>query len=71
MAKKNSETTRNEEKMIDTKNAAAGASARDTAREADVLYQRLGGKWFAFSLIDDEMYFGSISEEQIQLETEK
>ncbi len=30
--------------------------------EADVLYQKLGDKWFAFSLIDDEMFFGELDQ---------
>lgn len=29
-------------------------------REVDVLYQRLGDRWFAFSLIDNEVFVGSI-----------
>ncbi len=31
----------------------------------DVLYQKLGENWFAFSLIDDEVYMSPVSEEQI------
>lgn len=31
----------------------------------EVLYQRLGNKWFAFSLIDDEVFVGSVPEEAI------
>jgi hypothetical protein len=30
-----------------------------------VLYQKMGNRWFAFSLIDDEVFFGSISPEEI------
>ena len=29
-------------------------------REVDVLYQKLGDRWFASSLIDDEIFIGSI-----------
>lgn len=35
-------------------------------READVLYQKLGGKWYAFSLVDDEVFMGAVTEEQIR-----
>lgn len=31
----------------------------------DVLYQKLGENWFAFSLIDDEVFMAPISEDQI------
>ena len=31
----------------------------------DVLYQKLGENWFAFSLIDDEMFMTPISEDKI------
>ena len=34
-------------------------------QEVDVLYQKLGGKWFAFSVVDDEVFMAPISEEQI------
>ena len=33
--------------------------------EVEVLYQRMGDRWFAFSLIDDEMYVGSLTPEEI------
>ena len=33
--------------------------------EVDVLYQKLGGKWFAISEIEDEVYFGTISAEEL------
>jgi hypothetical protein len=31
-------------------------------KEANVLYQRLGDRWYAFSVIEDEVYMGAISE---------
>jgi hypothetical protein len=31
----------------------------------EVLYQKLGGRWFAFSLVDDEVFVGSVSQEEI------
>ena len=30
-----------------------------------VLYQKMGDRWFAFSLIDDEVFVGSITQEEI------
>jgi hypothetical protein len=34
-------------------------------KEVDVLYQRLGDRWFAFSVVDDEVYMGAIPEETL------
>ncbi len=31
----------------------------------EVLYQKMGDRWFAFSLIDDEVFVGSLSAEEI------
>lgn len=36
----------------------------------EVLYQKMGNRWFAFSLVDDEVFVGSISQDEIDtLET--
>ena len=48
-------------------NKAQGNRKND--REVEVLYQRLGNKWFAFSLIDNEMFVGSITQEEVQTQT--
>jgi hypothetical protein len=37
-------------------------NASDTA---EVLYQKLGTRWYAFSVIDDEVFMGSISQDEI------
>jgi hypothetical protein len=47
----------------ENKQPAAGASAYDSTVE--VLYQKMGDRWFAFSLVDDEVFVGSISQEEI------
>jgi hypothetical protein len=31
----------------------------------EVLYQKMGNRWFAFSLIDEEVFVGSITQEEI------
>lgn len=31
----------------------------------EVLYQKMGDRWFAFSLIDDEVFVGSIAQSEI------
>lgn len=32
----------------------------------EVLYQKMGDRWFAFSLINDEVFVGSIEDHEIQ-----
>ena len=34
-------------------------------KTVEVLYQKMGDRWFAFSVIDDEMFMGSISQGEI------
>lgn len=29
-------------------------------KEVDVLYQKLGDRWYAFSMIDGEVFFGTV-----------
>lgn len=31
----------------------------------EVLYQKMGDRWFAFSLINDEVYTGSLTQDEI------
>jgi len=33
--------------------------------DVDVLYQKLGDRWFAFSIINDDVFMTPISEEEI------
>jgi hypothetical protein len=37
-------------------------TAPKTDSTVEVLYQKLGDKWYAFSIIDDEVFFGSVPE---------
>jgi hypothetical protein len=32
----------------------------------EVLYQKMGDRWFAFSLIGDEVFLGSITEKELE-----
>jgi hypothetical protein len=43
------------------------AAARNGEQTSEVLYQKLGNKWFAFSLIDNEVFVGSLSEDELNL----
>lgn len=46
--------------------AAAGATARDLEFEADVLFQRIYDKWYAFSVIDDDCLVTEVAESEVQ-----
>ncbi|HAR42661.1 MAG TPA: hypothetical protein DCS07_08555 [Bdellovibrionales bacterium] len=41
-------------------------NTRNEETTTEVLYQRLGSRWYAFSLIDDEVFVGSISEDEVE-----
>ena len=40
-------------------------AAQAGADTVEVLYQNLGGRWYAFSIIDDEVFMGSINPESL------
>ena len=42
-----------------------------TKTEVEVLYQRLGGKWYAFSVVNDEVFFGTVEGEEYLYEEPK
>jgi hypothetical protein len=33
---------------------------------ADVLYQRIEGKWYAFSVVEDDIFYTAISDEELE-----
>ena len=44
-------------------------NSKKTKSNVEVLYQKMGNRWFAFSLVGDEVYVGSITPAEIdQLE---
>jgi hypothetical protein len=43
------------------KNAAQNSNGQDV----EVLYQKMGNRWFAFSVVEGEVFMGSISQEEI------
>lgn len=43
-------------------NAAVDANFDQTV---EVLYQKMGDRWFAFSVIEDEIFVGSVSQSEI------
>ena len=48
--------------------SAATHQKNQTPDTVEVLYQKLGDRWFAFSLVGDEVYFGSVSPEEVHAE---
>ncbi len=40
-------------------------TASNSEATVEVLYQRLGNKWFAFSLVGDDVFVGSVPDEAI------
>ena len=54
--------------MANTKISKKSESHNDSTQgqEVEVLYQKMGDRWFAFSLIDDEVFVGSITPEDLQ-----
>lgn len=40
-------------------------SSKKADETVEVLYQKMGERWFAFSMVDDEIFVGSISQEEI------
>ena len=53
--------SKNTGKKADAK-SAHNLSSNDSV---EVLYQKMGDRWFAFSLVNEEVFVGSISQEEI------
>jgi hypothetical protein len=54
-----------------TEGAMANNSKKNEIRNSndqtvEVLYQKMGNRWFAFSLIDEEVFVGSISQDELE-----
>lgn len=39
--------------------------SEEKAQTVDVLYQKMGNRWYAFSLVGEEVFMGSLSENEI------
>lgn len=37
----------------------------EKSQTVDVLYQKMGDRWYAFSLVGEEVFMGSVSEDEI------
>jgi len=49
-------------------NQTTEATTTDSIHDefADVLYQKIGNKWYAFSFVKEEVYFSEITDEQLE-----
>ncbi len=47
-------------------NQVEGKGRVNRDQMVEVLYQKMGDRWFAFSLIDDEVFVGSITEGELK-----
>lgn len=54
-------------KTTNTENAnmGTGATARDLEFEAEVLFQRIYDKWYAFSVVEDDCLVSEVSEDEV------
>jgi len=50
-------------KKQETETTTPANTEKNTDSTVEVLYQKLGDKWYAFSIIDDEVFFGSVPQE--------
>jgi len=39
----------------------------ETVKTVEVLYQKMGDRWYAFSLVDEDVFVGSVSQDEINL----
>ncbi len=51
--------------MSQNAKAQQTVSSKKSDQTVEVLYQKMGDRWFAFSLINDEVFVGSISDEEL------
>jgi hypothetical protein len=47
-------------------NTSTGAVARDLEFEAEVLFQRLYDKWYAFTVVDDDCLMTQVTEDDVK-----
>ncbi len=51
--------------MGNTKNQIQRQVEIQDGQTIEVLYQKMGNRWFAFSVVDDEVFVGSLTQEEI------
>ena len=47
------------------KNLNKKPTTANNNQDVEVLYQKMGNRWFAFSVVEGEVFMGSITQEEI------
>lgn len=55
---------------MNTKINTAQTNANDTS-EVEVLYQKIANRWYAFSIVNNEVFLGSLTEQEVMEAREK
>ena len=50
---------------MNTNNTQKVTASTTNDKNVEVLYQKMGNRWFAFSVVGDEVFMGSITQEEI------
>ncbi|MBI3543432.1 MAG: hypothetical protein HY075_09195 [Deltaproteobacteria bacterium] len=58
-------STKKNTKNGNTYEGGTGATSRDLEFEAEVLFQRIYDKWYAFSMVEDDCLVSEVSEEEV------
>lgn len=67
LMKNSSKQSKSQKQTANTKQAAeTSRRVMGDGAEVEVLYQRMGEKWFAFSIVDEEVFIGEVPESAIQ-----
>jgi hypothetical protein len=53
--------------MTNLENTAKQKKNNATDKNVEVLYQKMGNRWFAFSVVSGEVFMGSITQEEIDV----
>ena len=61
---------KNPSQISEGKDEVAKLSKPSTDPTVEVLYQKLGDEWYAFSVINNEVFFGKVSSDE-GIESEK
>ena len=54
-----------------TTNDRTSVKLKDVEFEADVLFQKIYGKWYAFSTIEDNCFVAKVSDDEVQKRSKK
>lgn len=48
-----------------SKKTPTSATAHDIERDAEILFQKIYDKWYAFSVVDDEAFMTEVTEDEV------